>query len=276
MQTWKLLRAGLVLLLWLAPSCSLVNTQRRDESFTVSGTARLEGDVGISRVVVHGANTDQIRIQATLRQARQTAFRTTQSGSTIRIEVDTAANIISSAGQPALEIIATVPEMTGVELSSSTGDIYIDEIAGGIALTTSSGSLQLSDCSGHIELSNQTGTTECRRVDGVFRVRSAAGNVILDDVSGTFDVETSSSDIDFEGQFADGEDHCLLSSTGAIDVAILGTANLRLHTASETGLVRCLLKMREQLVTNHSCSGVLGSGAGTLQIRTSTGRVTVR
>jgi DUF4097 and DUF4098 domain-containing protein YvlB len=276
MQTWKFLCASLVVLLWLAPGCSLVNTQRRDESFTISGPARLEGEIGISRLVVQGANTDQIRIQATLRQARQTAYRTVQSDSAIRIEVDTAANITSSAGQPAVEIVATVPEMTEVELTSSTGDIYIDEIAGRIALTTSSGSLQLSDCRGHIELHNQTGTTESRRVDGSFLIRSAAGNVILHDVGGTFDIETGSSDIDLEGEFAEGQDHLLVSSTGAITVATLGSANLRLHVASESGLVRCLLTMRQQSITNHSCAGILGSGAGKLQIRTSTGRVTVQ
>jgi DUF4097 and DUF4098 domain-containing protein YvlB len=226
--------------------------------------------------MVHGADTDRIRIHSTLRHARQTGFRTTQSGDTVRIEVDSAAGFASSAGQPAVEIIATVPETTELDLTSSTGDIYIDEIAGPIVLVTSSGSLQLSDCRGEIELANQTGTTECRRVDGTFLIRSAAGSVILNDVSGAFDIETDSSDIDFKGRLAGERNHRLISTTGAIELAILGTPDLRLHATSETGLVRCLLTMREQSITDHQCSGVLGSGAGTLQVQTSTGRVTVR
>jgi DUF4097 and DUF4098 domain-containing protein YvlB len=276
MQTRKLLCASLVVLLSLVPACSLVNTQRRDESFTVTGPARLEGDVGISRIMVHGADTAQVRIQATLRHARQTVYRAIQSGDTIRIEVETVAGFASSAGKPAVEIVATVPQITELDLSSSTGDIYVDEIAGHIVLTTSSGSLQLSDCRSHIALYNQTGTTECRRVDGTFFIRSTAGSVILDEVSGTFDIETDSSDIDLEGQFADAQSHRLVSSSGAIEVAILGTPNLRLDAGSETGLVRCILTMHEQSIADHHCSGVLGTGAGTLQVRTSTGRVTVR
>jgi DUF4097 and DUF4098 domain-containing protein YvlB len=276
MQTRRLLCASLVVLLLFLPACSLANTQRRDDSFAVSGPARLEGDVGISRVMIHGTNTDQIHIQATLRHARQTAYRTTQSDNTIRIQVETAAGFASSAGQPAVEIVATVPETTELDLRSSTGDIYVDEIAGRIVLATSGGSLQLSDCQNQIELRNQTGKTECRRVEGTFFIRSHAGSVNLDSVGGAFDVETDSGEIDVLGRFADGQAHCLVSSTGAIEVDIVGTPNLRLDATSETGLVRCVLTMREQSITDHQCSGVLGNGAGTLQVRTSTGRITVK
>jgi hypothetical protein len=40
--------------------------------------------------------------------------------------------------------------------------------------------------------------------------------------------------------------------------------------------VRCGLTMRDQAATDHRCSGVLGYGAATLEIRTSTGRVSLR
>ncbi len=276
MQTAKLLLASLVVLSSLVSACALINTQHRDESFTVTGPARLEGDVSVGHVMVHGADTSQIRIQATLRQARQTSFQTTQSGNTIRIDTHTTAGFASSAGQAAVQIIATVPWRTELRLSSSTGDIYVDEITGHIVLTTSGGRLQLSDCQGQIELTNQTGTTACRRVDGTFVVRSGAGSVILDEVGGSFDIETDSGDIHLGGQLAGELTHRLSSITGAIDVAIIDTPNLRLHANSETGLVRCMLALGDRSITDNQCSGILGSGGGTLQINTTTGRITVQ
>jgi len=276
MQTGKLLSASLVALALLVSACSLANTQRRDDSFTVSGPPRLEGAVAVSHVMVHGATTDQVRIQATLRYARETSYRTTQSGNVIRIQVDTATGLTSSAGQPAVEIVATVPHATELDLQSSTGDIYVDELQGRIVLTTSGGSLQLSDCQGQIELNNQTGSTQCRRSEGDFVMRSAAGSVLLNDVQGTFNVETESGDIDAQGVFAGGQEHLLLSQSGAVEVSIAGRPDLSVRARSETGLVRCILAMREQSITDRECSGILGSGSGTLDIRTVTGRVTVK
>lgn len=276
MQTTKLLISGLVLaFLLLLPACTLANVQTRDHSFQVGKSPRLEADVEISRLTVRSGTTDQVRIQATLRHARQTDYQVTQTGDTIKINVHMQPGFSSKLDQPAVEIIVTVPQNTDLDLRSSTGYVYVDEVSGHIALATFTGGIQLSDCEGRIELQNQTGSIACRRVRGTFDIRSDAGSVELDAVNGTFDVETNTAAINFEGELASAEQHRFESNIGSIDLFILGSPDLHVDASSQTGTVRCSLEMSVQVSTKHKCEGILGAGTGQLQVRTSTGSITI-
>jgi hypothetical protein len=269
--TWCLIVALLVVL----PACTLASLQTRDESFPVGESPRVEADVDISRLAVRSGTAGQARIEATLRHARQTDYQVTQTGDTIRILVRMQPGFSSKLDQPAVEIILTVPPNTDLDLRSSTGYLYVNDASGHIALTTATGGIQLSDCEGSMELQNQTGSIACRRAQGTLVIRSDAGKVTLDAVNGVFDVETNSGAISFEGELAPAGQHRFESTTGFVDLLILGSPDLRVDASSQAGSVRCRLEMSEQVSTKRECKGILGEGTGELQVRTSTGSITI-
>jgi len=276
MQARRLLTFGLILaLIPLLAHCTLANVQTREDSFKVGESPRVEADVEISRLTIRSGDLGQVRVQATLRYARQTNYQVTQSGDAIKIYVRMQAGFSSKLDQPAVEIIVTVPQKTDLDLRSSTGYLYVDEVSGHIALATSTGGIQLSDCEGSIELQNQTGSIACRRARGAFHILNGTGGVDLSAVNGTFEVQTDVGSINFEGELASGEQHCFESNTGPIDLHILGRPDLRVDASSQTGSVRCSLEMTEQVSTKRECKGILGTGTGQLQVRTSTGSITI-
>ncbi len=277
MRSSSLLTSGLMLALILPlAACILANVQTREDSFQVGESPRVEAEVEISRLTVRSGTAGQVRIQTTLRYARQTNYQVTQSGDMIRISVRMPAGFSSQLAQPAVEIIVTVPQNTDLDLRNSTGFLYVDEVSGHIALAASSGGIQVSDCQGRIELQTQTGSITCRRAQGTFEIRSDTGNVDLNPVKGTFHVKTSIGTISFEGELASAEQHRFESSAGTIDLRLSGNPDLRVDASSQTGSVLCGLIMAEQVSTKRECKGKLGAGAGQLLVRTSTGSITIR
>jgi hypothetical protein len=276
MHTKKLLISSLAIALLVLPGCTVGGVQKRDDWFEVGDSPLVEANVELARLTVRAGTSGRVQIQATLRHASKTNYQVQQAGDTIKLDVQMQPGFSSKIDQPAVEIIATVPQSTNLDLRSSTGYLYVDEVSGHIMLTTSSGGIHLSDCERRIVLQNRTGTIECRRVQGEFHVRSDAGSVDLDTVKGTFDVETKSGRIRFEGELASAEEHRFKSDTGSVDLVVLGSPDLTLDAASQTGSVRCTLEIVEQARSKRVCKGILGTGAGQLQVTTSTGSITIR
>ncbi len=276
MHSKKFLISSLALALIVLPGCTVAGVQTRDDSFEVGGSPLVEANVELARLTVRAGASGRVQIQATLRHASKTNYQVQQAGDTIKIDVQMQSGFSSKIDQPAVEIIVTVPRSTNLDLRSSTGYLYVDELSGHIMLTTSSGGIHVSDCEGRIELQNRTGTIECRRVQGELQVRSDAGSVDLDTVKGTFDVETKSGRIRFEGELASAGEHRFESDTGSVDLVILGSPDVTLDATSRTGSVSCTLEIVEQVRSKRACKGVLGTGTGQLQVVTSTGSITIR
>ncbi len=276
MHSKKVLLSSLALALLMLRGCTVAGVQTRDDWFEVGESPLVEANVELARLTVRAGTSGRVQIQATLRHPSKTNYQVQQAGDTIRIDVQMQQGFSSKIDQPAVEIIVSVPRSTNLDLRSSTGYLYVDEVSGHIMLATSSGGIHLSDCEGRIALENRTGTIECRRVQGELHVRSDAGSVDLDTVKGTFDVQTASGRIRFEGELASAAEHRFQSDTGSVDLVLLGSPDLTLAATSETGSVRCTVEFVEQVRTNRACKGILGTGTGQLQVGTSTGSITIR
>jgi DUF4097 and DUF4098 domain-containing protein YvlB len=277
MRAKRLLELYSVLALLAAlAACNLTNIQTRAHSFTVGDSPRLEADVEISRLAVRSGAAGQVLVETTLRHVRQTTYQVSQSGDTIQVSLHMDEGFSTSSSQAAAEITITVPPHTDLKLRSSSGYVYVDGVSGDITLASSSGGLEVSDSQGTLTLETQTGPVVCRRTQGHFQVRTSIGSVNLSKVSGTWDVATDTGSILFEGELAAGQPHRFISSGGDIDLHLLGEPDLRVDASSQTGTVRCLVELMTPLSTRTMCRGVLGAGAGELQVQTSTAAITIR
>jgi hypothetical protein len=277
MRTTRFLKLYSVLVLLAAlAACSLTNVQTRVDSFTVGDSPRLEADVDLSRLAVRAGNVGQVRVEARLRHKRQTSYHVSQSGDTIQLSVAMEQGFSTISAEAPVEITISVPPNTDLELHSSSGYLYVGNVSGHITIRSSSGGVQVSDSEGTYELETQTGSVVCRRAQGSFQIRTSIGAVDLSDVSGTWDVSTETGSIVFEGELAAGQPQRFISSGGDIKLHLLGSPDLRVDASSQTGTVRCLVDMTTSVSASNLCRGVLGAGAGELEVRTSTGAITIR
>jgi DUF4097 and DUF4098 domain-containing protein YvlB len=277
MRTTRLLRLYTILALVAAlAACNLTNLQTRVDSFTVGESPRLEADVDLSRLAIRAGSAGEVRIETTLRHKRQTSYQVSQSGDTIQLSVRMEEGFSTISSQAPVEITISVPPNADLELRSSSGYLYVGNVSGRIKLTSSTGGLQVSDGQGAFELETQTGSIVCRRAEGTFQIRTSIGNVDLSDASGTWDVATETGSVLFEGELAAGQLHRFVSSEGDIDLHLLGSPDLSVDASSQTGTVRCLMNMTTSVSGRNLCRGVVGAGAGELQVRTSTGAITIR
>lgn len=268
-------RCALSLLLMLA-ACNLTNVRTAASSYTVGDSPRVEADVEISRLLVRAGDTGEIRVETTLRHARQTSYQVSQAGDTVQVSVRMQEGFSTISSKVPVEIMITVPPNTDLDLRSSSGYMYVDDVSGQITLVSSAGGLQVSDSQGTLQLETQTGSVVCNRVQGDLRVRSSIGRVDLAAVSGTFDIVTDIGSIRFEGELAAGRSQHFASSGGDIDLRLLGSPDVRVDASSQTGVVRCLLEMRTSASSRSLCRGVVGDGTGELRVQTSTGAITIR
>jgi hypothetical protein len=277
MRTTRFVKLYSVLaVLTVLAACSLTNVQTRVDSFTVGDSPRLEGDVDLSRLAVRAGNAGQVRVQATLRHRRQTSYQVSQSGDTIQLSVHMAQGFSTMSTEAPVEITISVPPNTDVELHSSSGYLYVGNLSGHIILKSSTGGLQVSDSQGAYDFQTQTGSVVCRRAQGSFQIRTTVGDVDLSDVAGTWDVSTETGSILFEGELAAGQPQRFVSNGGDIDLHLLGSPDVHVDAFSQTGTVRCLVDMMTKASASNLCSGVVGAGTGELEVRTSTGTITIR
>jgi DUF4097 and DUF4098 domain-containing protein YvlB len=277
MRTVRMLQlySALALLGALA-ACSLIDVQTRVGVFAVGNSPRLEADVDVGRLSIRAGSADQVRVEATLRHKRQTSYQVSQSGDTVHLSVRMAQGFSTISAEVPVEIAVAVPPNTDLDLRSSSGYLYVGNVSGHITVTSSAGGLQISDSQGTFELETQTGSIGCRRAQGSFQIRTTIGAVDLSDVSGTWDVSTATGSIRFEGELAAGQPQRFASTGGDVDLHLLGSPDLRVDAFSQTGSVRCLADMATSVSTVNLCRGVMGAGAGQLEVRTSTGAITIR
>jgi hypothetical protein len=277
MRTRRFLQLYSILALLAAlAACSLTNLQRRVDSFTVGDSPRLEANVEIGRLAVRAGPAGQVRVETTLRHTRQTSYQVSQSGDTIQVSVRMEEGFSKTSPRAPVEITITVPPNTDLELGSSSGFLYVDDVCGHITMTAVSGGLQVSDGQGTFALETQTGSIVCSRTQGSFQIRSDIGRVDLSGVSGIWDVATDTGSIHFEGELAVGQPQRFVSNGGTIDLHLLGSPDLRVDASSQNGTVRCLAEMTASNTTRTLCTGVAGAGTGELRVRTQTGAITIR
>ena len=279
MRAKKLFQVNCLLsLLVMVVACGLANVRTQVDSFTVGDSPRLEADVDISRLQVRSTDAGQVRVETTLRHARQTEYQVSQTGDTIQLSVRMAQGFSNRSPAPPVEITISVPPNADLDLRSSSGYLYVNGVSGDITMTSSAGGLQVSDSAGSLELRTQTGPVECQRAQGDFVVQSNIGRVDLTDVIGTFDVATDTGSIYFAGQLTAARPQRFASNSGSIDLQLRDSPGLSVDASSQTGAVRCTVKMTAATSTRNMCKGVVGADVaiGELQVRTSTGAITIR
>jgi hypothetical protein len=161
-------------------------------------------------------------------------------------------------GSASVDYDVEVPTSANVEITSASGRIEVDDVAGNVRAQSASGSISLSNVAGQVTLSSSSGAIHATGLGHLQQVTTASGSVTLD------------------GVFTDSAQ--VTSASGSVSVQLLpGSATaLDVHTTSgritANGLPLTSLAQQSTALT-----GTLGTSTpgATLTIRTTSGRVTL-
>lgn len=187
-----------------------------------------------------------------------------------------------------------VPNASRLAVSSVATDIEIESVHGGVQVQTVSGDIVLEDGRNAISLKSISGDIETSETIGKLIAQSSSGEIIVDQHVGNLDVEsisglvkanasevgqmranTVSADIEIAVGFLDDASAELTSVSGRVEVSVSDPDSLMLRVSSNSGNIDNSLT-KDRATSEYgmkSLQGKIGSGIGTLAIRTVSGDI---
>lgn len=148
----------------------------------------------------------------------------TESGSTLKLEEHLSG---SCRGRSLWKLF--VPEKTGINFKSASGDFSATGLKGDVYASTASGDFELESIEGKVEIKSASGDLEARHIKGSLEVKTASGDLDIEDVSGSIDIRTASGDIEVKKLY--GKDISIKGASSDIEVEDI-TGAMEIKTAS--------------------------------------------
>lgn len=187
-----------------------------------------------------------------------------------------------------------VPHASRLAVSSVATDVEIESVHGGVQVRTVSGEIVLEDGRNAISLKSVSGDIETSKTAARLSVQSSSGDIIVDQHVGNLDLEsisglvkaraaevsrmranTVSADIEITVGFLGDISAELTSVSGHVEVSVIDPVDLMLRVSSNSGNIDNSLT-KDKATSEYgmkSLQGKVGSGAGTLAIRTVSGNI---
>jgi len=203
---------------------------------------------------------------------------------------------------PRTAVLSRVKSVSGeIDVRDVRGDGDVLSVSGDIAVAGAQGSIEIQSTSGNIHVDGAvlrnvrtvSGDIRLKNVQGDFRVHSTSGNIETAGTGGMVEAHTVSGDMAFSGLVIRGADSIsgnisltpagfaeevkLTSVSGDIRIRVPSgvNADLTMNTVSGDLVNRSGRPLTMTQVSRRQISGKLGSGGPMIQVRTTSGNVTL-
>lgn len=160
-----------------------------------------------------------------------------------------------------VDLEATVPDKTDVELSTHNGAVEILNITGQINATTHNGSVS------------------CKEVSGQTRLESHNGSVVCEGVTGDVELKTHNGDIQ-ASYTRTAPAVCnisVVSHNGSVELICPQDFSAKVEASTHNGSIETDLPITVVgKVTSHKLQGTIGAGDGKLHLETHNGSIEIR
>jgi DUF4097 and DUF4098 domain-containing protein YvlB len=231
------------------------------------------------------------------------------------VEQDGNVIVISSPGHfhdVSIDYVITVPAMTSLKASSAScdydvrgihgpanistasGDVGLSGISSDVQISTASGDMKLSDIGGNLDTTSASGDLEAHNVQGTIRARSASGDARIWQAVRGANISSSSGDITLRGAAGDLQLHSVSgditvmgdpgdsgywefrTTSGDVDLSVPSTAGFRLFLHSSSGDIKTSIPLViDEQASRHELRAHVGSGAARIEVRTTSGSITL-
>lgn len=312
---FTLFTLGLAVFLSAASPAAARIVRTVEENFLVSpgGELRLSTNSGDVRLRTGEGDTVQIRARQVFRSA-STEAEADEALDDMEFEMGVEGNdviVISRprrsgggwgwfrSGQPrvTVDFEIVVPADYRAEISTSGGDIAVENLDGDAEVRTSGGDIDLGDIAGAVKASTSGGDISIRRGHGRVVATTSGGDIKIIDAAGDVQASTSGGDVRVErvtgnirastsggnvwariaGQIT--EDVSLSTSGGSVTAVIDEDAKLYLDASTSGGGVSAdglTIRIDQGNPRRGKLSGEVNGGGPTLRLRSSGGDIRIR
>lgn len=171
-----------------------------------------------------------------------------------------------------------VDDLTGeLRLKSSDGDIEVGDIRGDIRGYTSDGDISIEGCTGALELRTSDGDIRVERATGEVAARTSDGNIAVEEVRGRLEATTSDGDIEVAFAAQPTDDCRLKTSDGDIRIRLAESAGVDLEARTSDGTVSADFPVSvEGKRKENVLSGPINGGGPELYVKTSDGDIELK
>ena len=258
---WSVLIA-LTVIAVLTVASAVAERVSKSESFTVKkgGTLVVEADNVSADIHIKVWSKNEVLVKVDgLSEDDLEDLEMRESGNTVYVEYFGKGGRRHSRHA---RFVITVPSKFNLDLSTSGGDISVDDkLTGNIEAGTSGGDISVDDVDGTVELATSGGDISVRTVSGNAEIATSGGDIDVDDVKGSLEVATSGGDIEVGNV---GED--LEAATAGGDI-IVGDVGGKIDAATAGGDVE---------VGRVVGSANLRTAGGDIEVESATGEVSAR
>jgi len=221
-------------------------------------------------ITIAGADVTDCNLTATItaraiteEDAKKLAERTTIKlepwGDKLTAKIDKPTFLFNQSVSVSLEV--TVPNNTGLELTTHNGRVEITNITGQLNATTHNGKVTAEQVSGTIELHTHNGSVICREVSGDTQLKSHNGNIKV-----------------YYSQAAPSVcDISLITYNGGIELTTPSNFSGEVEASTHNGSINTDLPITVKgKVSRRKLTGTSGTGQGKLHLETHNGSIKIR
>ena len=274
---------GGIVISQLLAACSTgaAGAEMEEASFIVGDAPRLVVEIANGRIVVEsqGSGGNAIVVSATINNPERVEYSAIQEDDTVKViaEINSRSGISNIGREGGVDVVVSVPQEIALQLRTGDGETQVSGVTGPVSVTSSNGSMSLSRVQGRMDLETSNGRISVDDASGEVNARTSNGRIELRNFAGQVDAQTSNGSIAIEGTLPPGSQNKLQTSNGSVDVTLIDTAGVLLDASTSNGKVSSTLPITiaGQVGDDHLV-GTIGNGGSTLEIRTSSGSVTIR
>jgi hypothetical protein len=280
--------AGLLSGLVFVPAAALASEATFDRSLSVSANPVVYVSTGSGSIHVSPGSGNQIHIVGHVKsgnggwfsgggssddRVKQVAANPPieQSGNEVRIgkqHGDQLRNV-------SIDYEITMPKGANLDAGSGSGDLRINDIAGGLKASTGSGSIEVRGIGGAVALDTGSGDIRAELIDpSSTKAQTGSGSIRIEGVKGGLRAGTGSGDIDIQGQPT--SDWKLETGSGSVTLSV-GGAHFSLDASTGSGSVHSDPPISTHgSLEKHHIMGDVNGGGPMVRVETGSGDIRIK
>lgn len=222
-------------------------------------------------VVVSESEDDHVEVGGQVLFADEVEYQVSSTEKQILIKAKV--NRTSLPDNP-FRVDVHIPKEMQVKVETDSASVIAANYQGDLEIASTSGNITIEQVTGRIILRSNRGNIIVRKSSGMTSVVGNYGTLNVQNVHGEIAVSTIMGNVVFDGLIYSDDIVRLETDHGPVSVNLDKDSDLNLQVNSTSGDVICTLPNVSS--STRSCDGKIGTGDGTLKIRTVSGAVTLQ
>ena len=194
-----------------------------------------------------------------------------QNGNTVRIGYVHDGNLLRGIS---MRVEVRTPADTHLRAHADSGGIHVEGLKGPIDCKTDSGGIQVRDIQSDVHVAADSGGIRIDHVDGAVTARVDSGGVEATNVTGQIDAQADSGSVRLSQTQA--APIRAKADSGGVSVRLAKNAGYNLSVEADSGNISVPEMTVKSGFSSHHIQGQVGSGGPPVEIRVSSGNVSVQ